>query len=100
MQPLQPPCRENSFPVPPRADMKTVNPPIMESDASLLDRYATQRDESAFRQLVERHAGMVLGVAQRRTGDATLGEEAGQIVFTLLARKAPALRHLPPDKLA
>jgi RNA polymerase sigma factor (sigma-70 family) len=71
----------------------------MESDAALLDRYVTHRDEAAFRQIVERHAGMVLGVARRRTGDAVLGEEAGQIVFTLLARKAPALRHLPPDRL-
>ncbi|HEX2747773.1 MAG TPA: sigma-70 family RNA polymerase sigma factor [Verrucomicrobiales bacterium] len=79
--------------------MKTVNPPVMESDAQLLDRYVTHRDEAAFRQIVERHAGMVLGVARRRTGDAVLGEEAGQIVFTLLARKAPALRHLPPEKL-
>ncbi len=71
----------------------------MESDAQLLDRYVTHREEAAFRRIVERHAGMVLGVARRRTGDMALAEEAGQMVFTLLARKAPSLRHLPPDKL-
>ena len=41
----------------------------MMTDAKLLRLYATEHDHDAFRTLVERHAGMVYGVARRQTGD-------------------------------
>lgn len=65
----------------------------METDAELLQRFAANADEKAFRSLVERHAGMVYGVALRSVGDATLAEEIAQGVFTIFARKARSLIH-------
>lgn len=49
----------------------------------------------AFRELLERHAGLVFGVAARVTGDRSVAEEVAQDVFCLLARKAPALTGHP-----
>lgn len=63
----------------------------METDAELLHRFVATSDEIAFRSLVERHAGMVYGVALRIIGDATMAEEISQSVFTILARKARGL---------
>jgi RNA polymerase sigma factor (sigma-70 family) len=65
----------------------------METDAELLQRFAATADEKAFRSLVERHAGMVCGVALRSVGDATMAEEIAQGVFTIFARKARSLAH-------
>lgn len=65
----------------------------MNDDAQLLARFAASADETAFREIVERHAPMVHGVALRRTLDRTLAEEITQTVFTILARKASSLRH-------
>ncbi|MEM7385493.1 MAG: sigma-70 family RNA polymerase sigma factor [Verrucomicrobiota bacterium] len=62
--------------------------------------YSTDRDllrawlggrETAFTELVERHAGLVFGVAMRQIGDPGIAEEVVQDVFTTLARKARAL---------
>ncbi|RYD38474.1 MAG: sigma-70 family RNA polymerase sigma factor [Verrucomicrobiaceae bacterium] len=63
----------------------------METDAELLHRFVTASDEPAFRQLVERHAGMVHGVALRSVGDAAMAEEITQAVLTIFARKARSL---------
>lgn len=64
------------------------------TDSDLLCRYARERDEGAFAQLVSRHQAMVMGVAKRRTGDAELARDVTQQVFVLLARKAAQLlRH-------
>ncbi|MES2705912.1 MAG: sigma-70 family RNA polymerase sigma factor [Verrucomicrobiota bacterium] len=60
-------------------------------DLTLLRRWAEGRSEPAFRAVVERYAGLVFGVALRRTGERPLAEEAVQNVFTDLARKAPLL---------
>src|SRR5688572_61128 len=68
----------------------------MPTDAELLQRYARERDERAFAELVQRHLGMVYGAALRRTGGRShLAEEVAQRVFTDLARKAAALSHHP-----
>lgn len=68
----------------------------MLSDAELLQRYEDQRDENAFRVLVQRHLGLVYAAALRRTGGrAHLAEEICQKVFTDLARKAASLHHHP-----
>ncbi len=61
------------------------------TDAMLLDRFRQSRDASAFQELVGRYLGMVLGVAQRKTGDAGAAEEIAQNTFSILARKATSL---------
>ncbi|MES2707810.1 MAG: sigma-70 family RNA polymerase sigma factor [Verrucomicrobiota bacterium] len=69
---------------------------MMTNDRELLHRWASQADEAAFRLLVERYAGLVHGVARRRTGgQQALAQEIGQNVFTMLARKAAGLRDHP-----
>src|SRR5262245_39764276 len=65
----------------------------MNTDAELLSRFASTGDETAFCGIVERHAPMVRGVAWRRTQDRALTDEITQTVFSILARKAGALRH-------
>jgi RNA polymerase sigma factor (sigma-70 family) len=59
-----------------------------ESDADLLGRFVTQRDEAAFTAIVERHGPMVLRVCQRILGDAHTAEDAFQAAFLVLARRA------------
>ncbi|MGI9239326.1 MAG: sigma-70 family RNA polymerase sigma factor [Verrucomicrobiales bacterium] len=61
-------------------------------DTELLDRYLDQREETAFAQLVELYGGLVLGAAQRVTGEAEAAEDAAQNTFVTLAHKAPMLR--------
>lgn len=66
----------------------------MSTDAELLRRYATARDEAAFTELVRRHLNLVYAAALRRTNGRThLAEEIAQKVFTDLARKAASLQH-------
>ncbi|MDB6072360.1 MAG: sigE 1, partial [Verrucomicrobiales bacterium] len=70
--------------------------PVMRNDAELLLDWARKADESAFRTLVDRYAGLVHGVAVRRTGgQAALAQEIAQNVFTMLARKAGSLSGHP-----
>ena len=46
-----------------------------DSDAKHLADYALHGDERAFQSLVERHLGLVFGVAWRQTRDHSLAEE-------------------------
>lgn len=50
-------------------------------DALLLRQYIETQDHEAFRELVERHAGMVYGVAYRRSTDPEISDEVVQTVF-------------------
>jgi RNA polymerase sigma factor (sigma-70 family) len=69
-------------------------PRNMLDDAELLRRYAQDRSEPAFTELVERHLSLVYYAALRRIGQAQLAEDAAQYVFIALARNASALsRH-------
>ena len=65
------------------------------SDAELLGRFIAGRDgagEAAFRALVERHGPMVLRVCRGVLHDADDAEDAFQVTFLALARKAGAIR--------
>ncbi len=61
------------------------------SDARLLERYVTARDDSAFEALVARHGPMVLSVCRRVLADPNDADDAFQAVFLLLARKARSI---------
>ena len=64
----------------------------MKDDATLLLGYAHQRSEADFAELVRRHLDLVYGVALRElNGDVHLAQDATQLVFTDLARKADQL---------
>jgi RNA polymerase sigma factor (sigma-70 family) len=61
------------------------------TDAQLLGRFVADRDESAFEALVRRHGPMVLGVCRRLAGHAHDAEDAFQVTFLVLARKAGSI---------
>jgi len=64
----------------------------MLDDQQLLIRFAENRSEAAFGQLVNRYVNLVYSTALRRTNfDAHLAQDVAQMVFTDLARKAPSL---------
>jgi len=63
----------------------------MPDDAELLRRYAEDRSEEAFSELVRRNLGLVYCAALRQCGDAHRAEDVAQAVFTDLARKARSL---------
>lgn len=65
-------------------------------DATLLRRYAEEKSEDAFAELVRRHLDLVYAVALRKVGgDAHLAKDMAQQVFASLATKASALRRHP-----
>lgn len=67
----------------------------MTDTAQLLRQYVEHGSEPAFRELVERHLGLVYSTALRMVGgDAHLAQDIAQTVFTQFARKAASL---PPD---
>jgi RNA polymerase sigma factor (sigma-70 family) len=61
-------------------------------DASLLARYARERDAEAFAEITRRHAGLVYGTCLRVLGDQVRAEDAAQEAFLALARHAGAIR--------
>ncbi len=68
----------------------------MIDDSTLLKRYARDRSEEAFTELVRRYLTLVYSAALRRTdGDAHRAKDVAQIVFTDLARDAATLSRHP-----
>jgi RNA polymerase sigma factor (sigma-70 family) len=65
------------------------------ADSELLRRYAVDRDDDAFTEIVHRHLGFVYAAAIRQAhGNRTMAEDVTQTVFTDLARKAGTIsRH-------
>jgi RNA polymerase sigma factor (sigma-70 family) len=63
-----------------------------QTDRCLLEQFLTQRDQTSFAALLERHGRMVLGVCRRVLHDEHLADDAFQATFLLLARQAEAIR--------
>ncbi|QJW99654.1 RNA polymerase sigma factor [Frigoriglobus tundricola] len=68
-------------------DRSTGTPP---ADTDLLRRYAVERDEAAFTELVRRNGPLVLRACRHILGEAH-ADDAFQTVFLLLARSADRL---------
>ncbi len=68
------------------------------ADATLLERFVREREESAFAALVVRHGPMVLRLGRRVLGDVPDAEDVFQATFLVLARKAAGVRR--PERLA
>jgi RNA polymerase sigma factor (sigma-70 family) len=65
-------------------------------DGELLRRYAEERSEAAFAELVRRHVDLVYSAALRQVnGDAHLAQDVAQMVFTELSRRAASLSRRP-----
>jgi RNA polymerase sigma factor (sigma-70 family) len=62
------------------------------SDIDLLDAYANNRSEEAFRELVTRHVDFTYSAAMRQLRNPHLAEEATQAAFIALADKAGRLQ--------
>jgi RNA polymerase sigma factor (sigma-70 family) len=63
------------------------------TDLELLAEYTRTRSDEAFALIVERYIRLVHSACWRQMGDAQLAEDATQLVFVLLSKKAAKLRH-------
>jgi RNA polymerase sigma factor (sigma-70 family) len=75
-----------------------VAPPLRALDDGQLLTHFVVGDPAAFAALVQRHGPMVLGVCRRVVADGDAAEDAFQLTFLVLARKARSIRQ--PERLA
>jgi RNA polymerase sigma factor (sigma-70 family) len=61
------------------------------TDAELLERFVSRRDEAAFTCLLTRHGPMIWSVCRRIVPDVHCAEDAFQATFLVLLRKAGAI---------
>src|SRR5207237_602690 len=72
----------------------------MSEDAELLGRYASERSESAFTELIRRHVDLVYSAALRLAGgDIHRAQDVPQQAFTELHRQARRRRKRALEKL-
>jgi RNA polymerase sigma factor (sigma-70 family) len=62
------------------------------SDEELLERFTSRQDEAAFGVLMRRYGRLVLSVCRRVLGHEQDAEDAVQVVFCVLARRAGSIR--------
>ena len=62
-----------------------------DSDVFLMRQYVRHGSQAAFAALVRRYGGLVHATCLREVDDPALAEDAAQVVFLLLARRAPSL---------
>jgi zinc protease len=62
------------------------------SEAQLLERFVSVRDEAAFEAILTRHGPMVLGVCRRILDDPHDVDDAFQATFLILVKKAGSIR--------
>jgi RNA polymerase sigma factor (sigma-70 family) len=62
-------------------------------DTDLLREYVNRNSEPAFRELVNRHMGLVYSTALRQVRNSHMAEDVAQAVFIALAQKANQLTH-------
>ncbi|BDI28750.1 hypothetical protein CCAX7_008010 [Capsulimonas corticalis] len=58
----------------------------------MLRRYVEENSQAAFAELAKRHLRLVFGTCLRELHDPVLAEDATQVVFLVLARKASSIR--------
>jgi RNA polymerase sigma factor (sigma-70 family) len=63
----------------------------IETDMSLLHRFAKAGDQTAFAEIIHRYAGVVFAACHRVLGDATRAEDVSQETFFRLMRKPQAV---------
>jgi zinc protease len=62
------------------------------SEAQLLERFLVRRDEAAFEAILKRHGPMVHGVCRRLLDDPHDVDDAFQVTFLILVKKARSIR--------
>jgi len=62
------------------------------SDARLLERFVTHRDEAAFAALVARHGALVMNTCRGVLKDPNAADDVFQATYVLLFRKAGSIR--------
>ena len=65
------------------------------TDAQLLERFVSRRDEPAFAALMVRHGPMVLSLCRQMLRDKQEAEDAFQASFLVLARNAASIQKRP-----
>jgi RNA polymerase sigma factor (sigma-70 family) len=65
---------------------------MADSDTELLRDFCATGGDAPFREIVRRHAPMVLGICRAVTGNAADAEDAAQAVFFTLAQKSCTMR--------